>query len=197
MRFRFCGDLDCPDWVLAEINILARLTSVKMKLLVMQVIKAILGDEIDLKKVEKITSDAKYEPGDVKASIAGIRYIISSAAKHDVDEETLSSELQQLGLPKEHTAALCKTYDGKLSQLQEEFRKQSLRRSGRLENVAWKIEEVKNDKSGEIEKHAVINLQLKSSDAVLEKKSFRIGADKLRIFLHELKTAQGLMKELN
>ncbi|XP_039268734.2 COMM domain-containing protein 4-like [Styela clava] len=197
MRFRFCGDLDCPDWVLAEINILARLTSVKMKLLVMQVIKAILGDEIDLKKVEKITSDAKYEPGDVKASIAGIRYIISSAAKHDVDEETLSSELQQLGLPKEHTAALCKTYDGKLPQLQEEFRKQSLRRSGRLENVAWKIEEVKNDKSGEIEKHAVINLQLKSSDAVLEKKSFRIGADKLRIFLHELKTAQGLMKELN
>jgi len=24
-RFRFCGDLDCPDWVLAEISILSKL----------------------------------------------------------------------------------------------------------------------------------------------------------------------------
>lgn len=24
-RFRFCGDLDCPDWVLAEISVLARI----------------------------------------------------------------------------------------------------------------------------------------------------------------------------
>lgn len=26
-RFRFCGDLDCPDWILAEINTLARMVS--------------------------------------------------------------------------------------------------------------------------------------------------------------------------
>lgn len=25
MRFRFCGDLDCPDWVLAEINTLSKM----------------------------------------------------------------------------------------------------------------------------------------------------------------------------
>jgi len=24
-RFRFCGDLDCPDWALAEISILSKL----------------------------------------------------------------------------------------------------------------------------------------------------------------------------
>ena len=36
----------------------------------------------------------------MKASIAGLRFILSSAAKHDVDGTTLSDELQQLGLPK-------------------------------------------------------------------------------------------------
>uniref|UniRef100_A0A667YQN8 COMM domain containing 4 n=1 Tax=Myripristis murdjan TaxID=586833 RepID=A0A667YQN8_9TELE len=39
MRFRFCGDLDCPDWVLAEISTLAKISSVKMKLLCGQVLK--------------------------------------------------------------------------------------------------------------------------------------------------------------
>ena len=29
-RFRFCGDLDCPDWVLAEISILSKIVSIKI-----------------------------------------------------------------------------------------------------------------------------------------------------------------------
>lgn len=40
------------------------------------------------------------ESGDVKATIAVLGFILSSAAKHGVDSESLSSELQQLGLPK-------------------------------------------------------------------------------------------------
>lgn len=40
------------------------------------------------------------ENGDIKASVAVLTFILSSAAKHDVDSESLSSELQQLGLPK-------------------------------------------------------------------------------------------------
>lgn len=40
------------------------------------------------------------ESGDVKASVAVLSFIFSSAAKYDVDSESLSSELQQLGLPK-------------------------------------------------------------------------------------------------
>uniref|UniRef100_A0A3B3D4M8 COMM domain containing 4 n=1 Tax=Oryzias melastigma TaxID=30732 RepID=A0A3B3D4M8_ORYME len=48
MRFRFCGDLDCPDWVLAEITTLAKMSSVKMKLLCVQVLKDLLGEGIDV-----------------------------------------------------------------------------------------------------------------------------------------------------
>ena len=38
--------------------------------------------------------------GDIKGSIACLSFILSSAAKHNVDDESLSNELQQLGLPK-------------------------------------------------------------------------------------------------
>uniref|UniRef100_A0ACB8E531 COMM domain-containing protein 4 n=1 Tax=Sphaerodactylus townsendi TaxID=933632 RepID=A0ACB8E531_9SAUR len=100
MRFRFCGDLDCPDWVLAEISTLAKISSVKLKLICAQVLKDLLGEGIDYEKILKLTSDAKLESGDVKATIAVLNFILSSAAKHNVDSESLSSELQQLGLPK-------------------------------------------------------------------------------------------------
>ncbi|KAM4661650.1 uncharacterized protein AAGF69_007778 [Amazona ochrocephala] len=100
MRFRFCGDLDCPDWVLAEISTLAKISSVKLKLICAQVLRDLLGGSMEYEKILKLTSDAKLESGDVKATIAVLGFILSSAAKHGVDSESLSSELQQLGLPK-------------------------------------------------------------------------------------------------
>jgi len=43
---------------------------------------------------------ADAEMGDVKAAIAVISFILSNATKFNVDAESLSNELQQLGLPK-------------------------------------------------------------------------------------------------
>lgn len=40
------------------------------------------------------------EESDVKAAIAALSFILSSAAKHSVDGSSLDNELQQLGLPK-------------------------------------------------------------------------------------------------
>ncbi|XP_005372451.2 COMM domain-containing protein 4-like, partial [Microtus ochrogaster] len=99
-RFRFCGDLDCPDWVLAEISTLAKISSVKLRLLCSQVLKELLGQGIDYEKILKLTADAKFESGDVKATVAVLSFLLSSAAKHSVDSDSLSSELQQLGLPR-------------------------------------------------------------------------------------------------
>lgn len=129
-RFRFCGDLDCPDWVLAEISTLAKISSVKLRLLCSQVLKELLGQGIDYEKILKLTADARFESGDVKATVAVLNFILSSAAKHSVDGESLSSELQQLGLPKEHAASLCRCYEEKQSPLQEHLRAGSLRGEG-------------------------------------------------------------------
>lgn len=36
--------------------------------------------------------------------------MVINAARYHADEATFSAELQQLGLPKEHSAALCRVY---------------------------------------------------------------------------------------
>ncbi|XP_033624970.1 COMM domain-containing protein 4-like [Asterias rubens] len=195
MRFRFCGGLDCPDWVLAEISILSKITSVKMKLLCVQVIKDLLGDSIDYEKVYKLTADAKYETGDVKASIAALNFILSSAAKYNVDGESLSNELQQLGLPKEHSSALCRSYQDKLEALQKKFKEQSFRVS-KLEAVDWRVDYILG--SSELkdvnEPSVQLRLHIKNPDNdSVEPVSFNISADKFRILLSELKQTQQLM----
>lgn len=198
MRFRFCGDLDCPDWVLAEISTLAKLSSIKMKLLCAQVLKDLLGEGIDYDKVTKLTGDAKFESGDIKASIAVLSFIFSSAAKYDVDSESLSSELQQLGLPKEHTTGLCKSYEDKHSALQERLKELSLR-LGRLEAVSWRVDyTLSSSELREINEPCVqLKLQVQGAESgVSETTAVTVSADKFRVLLCELKQAQNLMNSL-
>eukprot|EP00074_Homo_sapiens_P099070 XP_016878288.1 COMM domain-containing protein 4-like isoform X2 [Homo sapiens] len=103
------------------------MSSVKLRLLCSQVLKELLGQGIDYKKILKLTADAKFESGDVKATVAVLSFMLSGTAKHSVDGESLASELQQLGLPKEHAASLCRCYEEKQSPLQKHLRVCSLR----------------------------------------------------------------------
>ncbi|KAL8622207.1 hypothetical protein ACOMHN_053009 [Nucella lapillus] len=210
IRFRFCGDLDCPDWVLAEISILSKLTSVKMKMLCIQVLKSLLGDQIDYDKVYKLTTDAKFEMGDVKASIAALTFILSSAAKYDCEDETLSSELQQLGLPKEHAASLCRSYSDAFHKLQAEFRNQSLRVS-KLDSVQWRVDyilsssELKDVREPSVqqklqdvrEPSVQLKLQVKNPDSKGSAPLvFTVSGRKFRTLLNELRQAHSVMENL-
>ncbi|KAK1788832.1 hypothetical protein P4O66_002641 [Electrophorus voltai] len=198
MRFRFCGDLDCPDWVLAEISTLARISSVKMKLLCVQVIRDLFDEDIDYDKVSKLTSDAKFETGDIKASVAVLSFILSSAAKHDVDSESLSSELQQLGLPKEHTTGLCKSYEDKHSALQEKLKQSSLR-LGRLEAVNWRVDYTLSSSELMEVNEPIVQLRLQAQHPESGSTAttvVSVTADKFRVLLTELKQAQAMMNAL-
>ncbi|KAM6425883.1 COMM domain-containing protein 4 isoform 2-T2 [Liasis olivaceus] len=198
MRFRFCGDLDCPDWVLAEISTLAKISSVKLKLICVQVLKDVLGDDIDYDKILKLTSDAKFESGDVKATVAVLTFILSSAAKYNVDSESLSSELQQLGLPKEHAMGLCRSYEEKQGLLQESLRKCSLRLNC-LDSVSWRVDYTLSSSELQQVHEPVVHLKLSVRDVdrkVTEPVAMTLSAEKFRVLLAELKQAQAIMKTL-
>ncbi|XP_022901458.1 COMM domain-containing protein 4 [Onthophagus taurus] len=107
MRFRFCGDADCPDWVLAEINMLSKLSSVKLKSLTQVVAQGIISPPIDIEKAEQIFTDSKLDEAiDLKACIACLGFILTSTIKFNCDHNALHSELQQLGLPREHSTSI-------------------------------------------------------------------------------------------
>ncbi|GAB0193976.1 COMM domain-containing protein 4 [Grus japonensis] len=198
MRFRFCGDLDCPDWVLAEISTLAKISSVKLKLICAQVLRDLLGEAIEYEKILKLTSDAKLESGDVKATIAVLGFILSSAAKHNVDSESLSSELQQLGLPKEHASGLCRSYEEKQSSLQDSLRACSLRLN-QLGSVRWRVDYTLSSSELREVNEPLVHLTFNLRDGEHGRTTavpVALSADKFRVLLAELKQAQALMNTL-
>eukprot|EP00093_Oithona_nana_P011474 11474.XXX_482970_482521_1 [CDS] Oithona nana genome sequencing. len=110
MKFRFNGGQDCPDWVLAEMNTLSRLTSIKTRLLASKVSENIVMSSTDeelLASAKQLTEDAKFQINDVKAAIAALNFILATSAKYETPSDVLENELYQLGLPKEHANALC------------------------------------------------------------------------------------------
>ncbi|KAM4765856.1 COMM domain-containing protein 4 isoform 2-T2 [Cyanocitta cristata] len=183
MRFRFCGDLDCPDWVLAEISTLAKISSVKLKLICAQVLRDLLGEAIEYDKILKLTSDAKLESGDVKATIAVLGFILSSAAKHNVDK---------------HASGLCRSYEEKQSSLQDRLRACSLRLS-QLGSVRWRVDYTLSSSELQEVNEPVVHLTFNVRDRECEKMTavpVTLSANKFRVLLAELKQAQTLMNTL-
>ena len=79
-------------------------SSIKAKQLTSLLVQSLLNGEEELKneKLVKLAADTKLDIKDAKSCVSLVEFILLSAAKNLVSGETLSSELQQLGLPKGH-----------------------------------------------------------------------------------------------
>ena len=47
MRFDFCGNQDCPEWVLAEVSLVSKMSAVKLMQVLEQLGKKLLGQPFD------------------------------------------------------------------------------------------------------------------------------------------------------
>ncbi|XP_048505804.1 COMM domain-containing protein 4 isoform X2 [Athalia rosae] len=166
MKFRFLGDGDCPDWLLAEINTLSRMED----------------------RVKKLTQDAKLETGDAKAMIAALDLIFSSSTSHAVSATDLSSELQQLGLPREHSTTLSRLYTEFSPQINATLSSQSLR----LKRLS-SIETIEKESGSPFVK---MGLKVSNVDGTEEQTNVTIPKDEIPVLLSELKRARSLMEGL-
>ncbi|XP_064104467.1 COMM domain-containing protein 4-like isoform X2 [Macrobrachium nipponense] len=183
MRFRFCWDVDCPDWLLAEITTLSKLYDV----------------------VTKLAKDAKLDEQGAKAVVAAVRWVLESAAGAGVTANVLDSELQQLGLPKEHAAAITKVYTEHQEALQAHLKGASLKVRG---ETTWSCEVVGVD-IGDGDLSPVVKLNLHDeSQSVREGEEQESGTktnvtsiamtpDQLQAMIHELTEARQLMEGLH
>ena len=137
MRFAFVGGLDVPDWLLSEVFVLSKISAVRIKLLCKHVVERELGRTQE-DKVGKLLGESKLDEAGVKAVVAAVQFILSAAARHDVAEEVLAQELQQLGLPREHTDGLVNAFRDGRAALRQHYAAQSLRLP-RLQAVGWEL----------------------------------------------------------
>ncbi|XP_040071400.1 COMM domain-containing protein 4 [Ixodes scapularis] len=198
MRFKFCGDRDCPDWLLAEIASLSKISSVKTKLLCVQAVNALLTSTVDFEKASKLTADSKFTPDDLKGVLVALEFILKNATKFAVDEETLVNELQQLGLPREHAVSLSKVYADKSADILTVLKKQSLRLSSLEGNPQWRVDYVlESSVAGEVAQPSVqMKLLVRDSDRDPKPMHFSMTAETCSVLLHELKQAYNVMKSL-
>jgi COMM domain containing 4 len=180
-----------------------------LKLIVTQVIGSLLDQPMDFAKVTKLTADSGFESTDTMAAISCLKHIIFSAAKFDCDEQSLEAELQQLGLPKEHTLTLCRPYKEKKDALRTQFQSKMFRMSS-LDKVDWRLDYVISSSNFQDISCPSVELRIEYTDhsepvaldlrqtkpSARKVAAFTISDDKLRALDHELRAASALMESL-
>ncbi|KZC12638.1 COMM domain-containing protein 4 [Dufourea novaeangliae] len=164
------------------------MTSIKIKLLAQTVAKYLADGELDEEKVQKITQDAKVEPSDAKAMIAALELIFASSARYGVSAADLSSELQQLGLPREHSAAIARLHTDNSPRITDALSSQSLR----VSRLAA-IHVLPCDSSAPF---ATVSLKLSKLGGTGDDSIVNISQDDAQVLLAELRRAKSLMENL-
>ncbi|GLJ21696.1 hypothetical protein SUGI_0404270 [Cryptomeria japonica] len=190
MKFEICGGLDAPDWLLAEIITLGNLSPFQIKELTMHILQHIVKGSFDYGSVLKLMSDS-LDSSDIKSCISALHFLVTNAAKFDLDEETLSRELQQLGIPKEHTDSLCRPYKDNRNMMQERFLEQSIQLPASSID-GW---QTCTGKGKSVLAHFKNNEFMKRGQDSFNGLMY-LSEDKFRILLKELKMARLLMDGL-
>jgi len=192
MKFRFCGDQDCPDWFLTQMGTLSRLSSAKAKLLAQHVARHLTGQEMQVEKTNALLADLKLRASDAQSLLVSIQFILSSASRFSTSEEHLRAELQQIGLPKEHAAALAKVHQDSTHSIRQKLLNDSASPNS-VEDVNLRLVE---DESCRDDPSVEIDFKLKGT-VISGARTLSLSAQpaKLQTLLYELEKIQNLISQ--
>jgi len=183
-KFKFCGEGDCPDFILAIIHSnLCGLSSIKLKVFASHVVKLIIAEgDVDESKFTEVFEDLH----DLKSAYLCIRYLLLSAVRFDVTSNYFSTELQQVGLPREHSLALGKVLDDNSQQLRQHLKGKAL--------TVNEVQDVKCTKSENGIDCIKMELKLRNPDDTRE---INISKSDIPILLKELRLIKDKINEFN
>lgn len=153
----------------------------------------------------------------IKSAISCIRYLLVNAARFQADETTFSTELQQLGLPIEHSAAICRVFGEHNDNIQKHLIETSFTGKIYIKIIEFSVDLINQtigflvlvneleDMSYDIPKETIdcacITFKLKNQliDGVPTQTTHNINITKsdIKILLKELKTVRDVMDESN
>ncbi|KAL4193866.1 hypothetical protein AMTRI_Chr06g201470 [Amborella trichopoda] len=187
MKFELFGGMDAPDWVLAEIITIGKLSPEHVEVISSQITQHILDGSFDYTTIVDLTSNI-LGVADLKACIATLRFFISNLAKFDLNVDLASRELQQMGLPKDYCESICRPYVERKESLQKELLNQVIQIPSATID-AWRVQ---------VGPESSVILMLNSKSKGHWPEAFnglvQLTPDKFRLLLHGLKQARSLMQ---
>ena len=106
MKFKLFGGLDCPDWILCEIAVLARLDTASLEALGAQCVKRLCADPVDWKSVDAVCEQQGLPPGDMRQAMTCLHTLLHNMVRFDVGDDVAHTELTMIGIRSEDAAAL-------------------------------------------------------------------------------------------
>jgi COMM domain containing 4 len=154
MKFKFCGNIDCPEWLITEITFLTKISTIKLRIICNNLINSLLNDYKNLKDIQKSLEEMNFSDEEATIIISVIEFIIKNSAKFDVEDLILNQELQQLGLPQENADSISKVFKNQKENLRKKMRNDVFK-FNKIESIDYKINYILASKSSGYELNVV------------------------------------------
>ncbi len=212
MKFKFCGNSDCPEWLITEITILNKINAVKIRILSSRIITVILTNS-SISPIIKMLEEMNFNSDETNIIISVLHFIISSSVINDADPIVLNQELQQLGLPQENSDSISKVYKSNYKELinhytYDTFYNERLKfNSDNCTDLKWKISTILSDnlsnfhklKNKMIDQSEDIDLSNQKINKLIELKikdeSFSVSKEILGKLIVDLEKASSIIKK--
>jgi hypothetical protein len=171
MKFKFCGNIDCPEWLIAEIIFLTKISTIKLRIICNNLVTSILTNAVQQTSIKKSLEEMNFTDEECNIIISVLEFIIKNSAKFDVEESTLNQELQQLGLPQENADSITKVYRNHKERLKGKF-KSDIFTMPSIQSIDYKISYIL---ANEISDYKVSTAQSDDiNDDLMLKENFKI-----------------------
>jgi len=194
MRFRFCGNLDAPDWLLAEIAVLAPLSSATCDTLCGVVIQQLKTSQLNYPAVETLIKNNDLKSSDVKGIVAALNYILRNSCKYGVARNDLETEVQQMGLTKDSASKVSEHYETSKETLITMLREKSLSLGKPSGEIEWRVDSILGSSAGK--PRSGLCVQMRVDDGAGTTSAFEVDSDLFQLLHEELTNASKQMKQL-
>ncbi len=154
MKFKFCGNIDCPEWLISEITFLTKISSIKLRIISNNLINCLISDSQNLKDILKSIEEMNFSEDEAIIIVSSLEFIIKNSTKFDVEDIILNQELQQLGLPQENADSITKVFKNQKQNLKKKLLKETFS-FNQISNIDYKISYVLANSYGDFD-HKII-----------------------------------------